>query len=840
MNTEESHDSPPLMPRSAHAHAPQSPANQLFSTKLQEEKATNDLSRSPLQWFQEQVVTPTKTKLEKLDIGPVVSSIRDVRARLGFGVSPQLDEREEPPGNAPPRSSGSSPARSSSLIEGTSPPRDGAIDHYFSRPSYSPKASSTGLFPVGETSNPAAYEKAARSSAAGSAVLNPADNVSVLNAAAKAVLKSHDAQEADPLSKVVPFGQHGSSTVLRKITAGSSHANGSLNQDAESKKDGQLPPPVHDPVQAQFEFLEGKLERLTFDLNESHTELNTGFATTCDRVTFEMQQNQQRQEDNIKLLLDSFKTQFSQLDRKHSDGLLKLRQEAREDLQSLAAHITGVKQEEAIETDEPLQPEYEDADQDAMAAVAMAKKYFLPDAEATEAQIIALFEVSRLDPETFKRHKMKYADVRGFTEAIIKDDPSVLTDLAAAHKKTGADKSTALESLREKLGKSSHRNQQLGDVMLLYLLTRSGVDAAVLNNISATCSDFVIKGHSEPQFFIERCRQGQSIMESVEDLDQRSADIARGLQKIKRPEFCETLLIGIIFKLGYSDKPSCDLNALLKTLENLKQHKGEKAHEYLNRYLKILSDLLKATRVMGRPKDMPNEGAQLKMLKRGSRQDLRLKANEILSIKYDVLPADATYEEFSAAFLKAEKDTTAAADEEKAMKTSTVPQIPSPDSEGGDQKNKTEQDPDLTFALKDARVCINYVAHIVGKGKYQCTKQGCQHKHVAPEEVGLRSEDYKEFVAVPAHITALTPKDFTVNENRRFKGIAPSLATNPVAAPAVFNGEAAPESNEAEKPTKEEITMPAINAAALCGAPLIGMSTNRAHFPSFMRSATEV
>ena len=88
----------------------------------------------------------------------------------------------------------------------------------------------------------------------------------------------------------------------------------------------------------------------------------------------------------------------------------------------------------------------------------------------------------------------------------------------------------------------------------------------------------------------------------------------------------------------------------------------------------------------------------------------------------------------------------------------------------------------MTYALKIHHVCVNRVAHAVGKSLYPCSKQECPRKHVLPDQVGLRTEDYKDFAAIPTHIIWRVPQDFVIAEARRFKGMPPTVT---VAAPAV-------------------------------------------------------
>ena len=106
-------------------------------------------------------------------------------------------------------------------------------------------------------------------------------------------------------------------------------------------------------------------------------------------------------------------------------------------------------------------------------ALVFAQQYFMQDSTSIEAEVLEQLDISTIDPSTFSRNKQKYVDVKAFTAAMCKDDPSIATDLTAALSKTGTEKRNLLMALRKKLGQGSHREKQLGDAMLLYLVSHS-------------------------------------------------------------------------------------------------------------------------------------------------------------------------------------------------------------------------------------------------------------------------------------------------------------------------------------------------------------------------------
>jgi len=232
----------------------------------------------------------------------------------------------------------------------------------------------------------------------------------------------------------------------------------------------------------------------------------------------------------------------------------------------------------------PVKDDEEDADEDpeVMAALAFAHRHLVSEADSIEQKILANFTVQELDPDTFSRYRGKYADLRSFTEATCDGDSSVETDFSAALAKRGVERISSLQALREKLGRGSHRKQQLADSMLLYLLSEKTTNPPVKDSVRGACKDFITQGHDESEAFMKRCKEGQSSISKARFSAERDAAVAGGLMAIKNRYKCECLVMGITLKLGYSDKPSCDLSGLLGTFENIKQKKEESTNNYIN------------------------------------------------------------------------------------------------------------------------------------------------------------------------------------------------------------------------------------------------------------------
>ena len=240
-------------------------------------------------------------------------------------------------------------------------------------------------------------------------------------------------------------------------------------------------------------------------------------------------------------------------------------------------------QQEPLEKDHlPLSAD-ESEDSEADEALDYANSFIASDLACIDQQLLGQLSLAALDKDSYDRNKGKYADVKAFTEAACSSDASIEADLKAALSKHSMERSTMLNDLRDKLGKNSQRKQQLGDLMLLHLLTRQGTSAAVKDCIGTACLDFVTIGHSELKEFIERCSQGQTV--SMTDAE---PDLCPGLIAAKKEKYTAALTVGIILKLGYSSKPACVFNTKLDHFDNFKQRKDESAPDYLNRFSALM------------------------------------------------------------------------------------------------------------------------------------------------------------------------------------------------------------------------------------------------------------
>ena len=788
MNPIESSHARSPMPTPGSGAATGLATRQLFSTKLKESQDAPESSTSPLKWFQDKVISPAQTRLRQIDVGPMVDTLRDVRSRLAFSPS-SPSAHDDADATSFSTNHDLRPAKSPLRGE---PPLDD-----FSLPASSLTAT---MPPMGEV-------LAQADCSAIKGVVTPPEP-SIGEVFYQADCSATKGTAAPPTKGIAaPLIAEEPQPLLRQVEA----------------------------LQSKFSAIEEKVAGLAFGLSETCSELNTGFDVTCDRFTFEMQQNQDRQDKSMRELMATFKNQLALIDNQHSAAMSDLQKEHQGNMQSLTEIIAFGNAEPAARRVDPFVPA-DDANEDAEANAALAhsQQFFMDDAASIEDQIVAQFNIKEMDPETFKRHKEKFADVRSFSEAALHDDPSIETNLSAAMKLHGAEKATALQALRVKLGKGSHRNQQLGDLMLLYLLSRQSADATVKDSIAATCRDFVAKGHTELFDFSNRCRAGQSFMPSQIDPDLRSKAMTEGMQAVQRRAYCENLLVGIIFRLGYSNTPACEFKAQLALFKTTTQQKGEKTFDFVNRLSNTITKMQSTARALKKTDCVPKEGEWLQQLKQGARKDVRLEANKILAFKAAISNApqtDPSFADFTAAILQADSMIATAADEEKSLKTPIFPPVQSPEAGDTSKVKQSDQDPALTFALKIHTVCVNHVAHSLGKSMYPCTKQDCQRKHVRPEEVGLRSEDYKDFAAIPSHIITRVPPEFVVADARKFKGIGVAPAGS-VASPAVGSN---------PPPTAEEPTEKLIPEPAAINAPLISMTRtliSGAQVPHFMRGST--
>ena len=140
-----------------------------------------------------------------------------------------------------------------------------------------------------------------------------------------------------------------------------------------------------------------------------------------------------------------------------------------------------------------------------------------------------------------------------------------------------------------------------------------------------------------------------------------------------RPEFSATLIVGIILKLGYSNKPTSDLQSLLVAVYRTKQHDKEATFEFINRSESQYSRLQTATQLLDREDEMPQRGALRKVLKDGVKADILSKATDILLHKYDVTIDQASYTELTASLKKADQHLTAKADNDTSQNHSDPP-----------------------------------------------------------------------------------------------------------------------------------------------------------------------
>ena len=199
------------------------------------------------------------------------------------------------------------------------------------------------------------------------------------------------------------------------------------------------------------------------------------------------------------------------------------------------------------------------------------------------------------------------------------------------------------------------------------------------------------------------------------------------------------------------------------------------------------------------------------------RENLRIKTNAYLEDVENIPLNRATYQQFSAALLKADERLAREVDEEKTMKPASVPSS-DPDPPPRNSANET-QDPVLTFQLKECRICVNHVAHLMGNSHRDCSNKTCTYLHVHPSAMGWKDEDYKNFRAIGDHLKLEVPA-----EHKRKREHLPvlyngALPPNPtagqlsIAAPATTSEDAQVEKPE---PEKNQLALPSLHA------PLIG------------------
>ena len=329
-------------------------------------------------------------------------------------------------------------------------------------------------------------------------------------------------------------------------------------------------------------------------------------------------------------------------------------------------------------------------------------------------------------------------------------------------------------------------------------------------------------GHIDPIPFIERCAAGTSQLSCSNTPEERRQLIVAGLAAITNPEVSDLLTTGLILKISYSNKPISDLDSHLLAFEKFKQRRDEKTSDCLNRFINVISTLQNVTSLMGKPECMPNEGTWLTVLKKAVRENLRIKTNAYLEDVENIPLNRATYQQFSAALLKADERLAREVDEEKTMKPASVPSS-DPDPPPRNPANET-QDPVLTFRLKECKICVNHVTHLMGNSHRDCSNKTCTYLHVHPSAMGWKDEDYKNFRAIGDHLKLEVPVEHKIKRENLpvlHNGALPpnTLLNKPtagqlsIAAPATTS-----EDTQVEKPEpeKSQLALPSLHA------PLIG------------------
>ena len=158
---------------------------------------------------------------------------------------------------------------------------------------------------------------------------------------------------------------------------------------------------------------------------------------------------------------------------------------------------------------------------------------------------------------------------------------------------------------------------------------------------------------------------------------------------------------------------------------------------------------------------MPSPGAWLTKIKhcQGVKDEVRTKAGFVLQCIERIPIHTVSYEQYSAAIRDAERMLAEEADEDKAFKTAKPSPSPEPRNDhkikkGNEdvEKQKAAQDTLLTTNLRDNKVCLNYVAHQLSKGKACKFGDNCSYTHALPSTVGFNDADYADFLVVTEHL----------------------------------------------------------------------------------------
>ena len=638
------------------------------------------------------------------------------------------------------------------------------------------------------------------------------------------------------------------------------------NNSTQSPADAAAPTPVNHPgllgenqlpsrsegVQDRYKALDIKIDTIAATVATQFEDVNQAmaeFSVKSDRLLFDFDQNQANQQLDIRGLLEQVEQAIKKVQAQATEEISKVRVEQQKALDGMFVMMSDIAQ--SVQAAPPVDamdglvddPPRESDCPKATEALLQARKNLLSGSETTECEILAQFQLSRIDPQTFTAYKRKYNDIPAFTEVVCKEDPTIETELAAAIHKQGPERAAALQALGRRMGPHSHRQNILGDAMLFHLITRPSSNAQVRKSAASAARDFITQGHTEPSKYIERCLHGHSLLMSGSEVSSRDADVKKGMTAVRHHQYLETLVMGITLKLGYSTKPACDLQGKLDSFRALKQYDKESTHNFINRFDGVVAELVDVTTLVNKPEYLPNGGEILTQLKKASKQDVRSRANHVLQYMWHIPLRDITYQELTAALLKAEELSAEEADDIKSIKptaaaanpTSKPPATPTADGNNTPHQDagekKTPQDPVLTQNLKGMKICVNYVAEQLGASGRPCQKsstpEGCPYHHNPPAVLGLKDEDYAGFKVLPAHLGLPGIKE----PDLKYKNPCGPQIPPTVACPAVAGDEKP--AQETVQPGTQTCPAPSINAPAIVGCHLLKP------MPSFMRGAVQ-
>ena len=414
-------------------------------------------------------------------------------------------------------------------------------------------------------------------------------------------------------------------------------------------------------------------------------------------------------------------------------------EELKTSLACLASQVHGwttSRAENSVGSEDPqlFQPAFSSISQNFAAAISAAQEVLTEDEVEYRSRVLGELKIGLLDPDLYKLMNYKYCDIQSFAEKLCQDNKNIKESIKAALKVTGAERKTALLQTKQRLGIGAQRSDSMGNALLFYLL----MDAKECRqDIESACRDFCQQGFQEPIAFIERCKEGVSLLASEFNSEDSASDLVQGLQSIGSQGGFTALVSGILLKVCYSSIPEGDVSKFLGIFRGFKQRESETTGEFVTRLDNVIYKNKKIFDSLDKSEDFPNKGAWLEVLKQGVDESSKTLALHICKTELEIPLPQVKYKTMRQALMLAEIEINQYIDQgysEHPILNIKLKKAPL------EKKtfSATDQDPKLTEDLLKHKLCCFHVA-----GRCKFSADTCQYIHKRPKDVGLIEEDYK-------------------------------------------------------------------------------------------------